>query len=126
MMARGAVQLRDYTESGLRDPAVLAIADRIFYRDDGVPVTQRGGSSAAVLPGVEIRTKDGRTLWRKVESLPGDAENPVDWPAIEAKFRDCVSFSAKPVAASSIDGAIAAVKELEKLPDATEIIRLLN
>ena len=32
MMAKGNVTLRDYTDEGLRDPAVLAMADSVSYR----------------------------------------------------------------------------------------------
>ena len=34
MMVKGNVTLRDYTEEGLRDAAVLAMADRVTYRID--------------------------------------------------------------------------------------------
>jgi hypothetical protein len=44
---------------------------------------------------------------------------------LEAKFRDCVSFSATPVRAENIDRAIALIRNLEELSDVTEIVRLL-
>ncbi len=47
MMLKGNVTLRDYTDEGLRDPAVLAMADRVSYRarvaSDG-PATELAAS----------------------------------------------------------------------------------
>jgi hypothetical protein len=45
---------------------------------------------------------------------------------IESKFRDCVSFAAKPIAAKNIDRAIELVRDLENQQDVTEVVRLLT
>lgn len=119
MMTRGNVTLRDYTEAGLNDPTVLAMADRVSYR----PVS--GDETRTRFPEVEIRTRDGRVLRCKADSVPGDPKNPVDWDLLETKFRDCVSFAAKPVAESGVMRAIALVRDLENLQDATDIVRAL-
>ena len=44
---------------------------------------------------------------------------------LEAKFRDCISFSAKPLDTTAADRVIALVHDLERLQDATEIVRHL-
>ena len=126
MMAKGNVTLRDYTEAGLRDPDVLAMADRVSYRPASRPVTGKGGSQDVSKTSVEIVTKDGRRFEHRSTSVPGDPKNPVGWDRLEAKFRDCVSFSAKPVAAAALDVAVGKIRDLEKLSDATEIARLLS
>jgi 2-methylcitrate dehydratase PrpD len=126
MMAKGNVTLRDYTEEGLRDPRVLAMADRVSYRAGSEPVSGKGGSSDISKTSVEIVTKDGRRLERRSSGVPGDPKNPVSWDALEAKFRECVSFSAKPIPAGNVDRAIEMIRNLEDIPDATEIIRLLG
>jgi hypothetical protein len=54
-----------------------------------------------------------------------DPKNPVSWEALEKKFRDCVSFSAKPVPAGNVDRAAELTRGLEDISDATEIVRLL-
>ena len=127
MMVKGNVALRDYTEEGLRDPAVLAMADRVVYRALPHAGKGKGGSSSESVGKtmVEIRTKDGRVLVRQPASVPGDPSNPLDQDLLEAKFRDCVSFSAKSVPARNVDRAIGMVRDLENLVDATDIIRLL-
>jgi 2-methylcitrate dehydratase PrpD len=125
MMTKGNVTLRDYTDEGLNDPAVLAMADKVSYREDPGAKLPVGGHSALSRPTVEIRTKDGRLYSRQPHGVPGDPAHPVNQEMLEAKFRDCVSFSARPIAQSNIDRAIELIRDLENVPDATEIIRLL-
>ena len=126
MAAKGDVTLRDYTQEGLNDPAVLAMADRVSYRPAGQPVTGKGGSADISRTAVEIVTRDGRRLEHRATGVPGDPTNPVSWERLEAKFRDCVSFSAKPVAAGRVDRAVEAIRQLEAMADATEVARLLS
>jgi 2-methylcitrate dehydratase PrpD len=127
MMARGNVTLRDYTDEGLRDPAALAMADKVSYRAAPEQKMARGGSGGSIgIVTVEIKTKDGRLLSSKPDSVPGDPKQRVGWDVIETKFRDCVSFAAKPIAAKNIDRAIELVRDLENQRDVTEIVRVLT
>lgn len=125
MMAKGNVTLRDYTGEGLTDPEVLAMADRVSYRPGAHPVTGKGGSADITRTSVEVVTRDGRKLEHRPGGVPGDPQHPVSWEALERKFRDCVSFSAKPVPAGNIDRAAERIRALDTLTDATEIVRLL-
>lgn len=120
MMAKGNVTLRDYTEEGLRDPKVLSMADRVSYRPASPDEPHHQ------YPAVEIRTVDGRVLRCHPKTLPGNPDNPVDWDLLETKFRDCVSFAARPLDKATADRVIESVHKLETLADATEIVRLLN
>mgnify|MGYP003575392873 CR=1 FL=1 len=126
MMAKGNVTLRDYTEEGLRDPAVLAMADRVVYRPGPAGALPTGGNSGLSRPEVVVRLKDGRVLARTATGVPGDPNNPVDRALLEAKFRDCVSFAARPVAPENVERALALVADLENLRDVTEMTRLLT
>jgi 2-methylcitrate dehydratase PrpD len=125
MMVRGNVTLRDYTEEGLHDPAILAMADRVGYRPDPNAVLPIGGQSALSRPTVEIRTRDGRVLRSTPDGVPGDPMHPVSWGLLEAKFRDCISFSAKPLDTAAAARVIELAHGLERLQDATEIVRHL-
>ena len=58
--------------------------------------------------------------------MPGDPRNPVSMQLLETKFRDCVSFSARPVKAAQIDLAIEMIRNLDDVADAGEVIRLLS
>lgn len=130
MMAKGNVTLSDYTEEGLRNPAVLAMADRVSYRPlpaSSATLERHAGEDSAVSrPTVEIRTRDGRVLTCQPAGVPGDASHPVGWALLETKFRDCVSFSATPVAEQDVARAIGMIRNLEEVSDVTAIIRLLS
>lgn len=123
MLVRGNVTLRDYTEEGLRDPAVLAMADRVGYRADPDAALPIGGQSALSRPTVEIRTRDGRVLSCTPDGVPGDPAHPVGWDLLEAKFRDCVSFARRPAVRSGVERVIEMVHHLDCLDDASEILR---
>ena len=126
MMVRGNVTLRDYTAEGLRDPAVLAMADRVGYRADPDAALPIGGQSALSRPTVEIRTRDGRVLSCTPEGVPGDPAHPVSWDLLEAKFRDCVSFANRPLIPGGAERMIELVHDLDRLEDATDILSLLG
>jgi 2-methylcitrate dehydratase PrpD len=98
----------------------------VSYRRAPFSVRARGGSGGSIgMVSVEIKTKDGRLLTSQPDSVPGDPKQRVGWDVIEAKFRDCVSFAAKPIAAKNIDRAIELVRGLEHQRDVTEIVRVL-
>lgn len=126
MMVHGNVQLRDYTDAALRDPAVLAMADRVSWRADPDATIPVGGESALSRPTVEVKLRDGRVLSRKADGVPGDPRHPIAQAQLEAKFRDCVSFAARPVAPQQVDHAIALINRLETLDDAADIVRALH
>lgn len=123
MLVRGNVTLRDYTEEGLRDPAVLAMADRVGYRADPDAALPIGGQSALSRPTVEIRTRDGRVFRCTPDGVPGDPAHPVGWDLLEAKFRDCVSFARRPAVRSGVERVIEMAHNLDCLDDASELLR---
>ena len=127
MLSKGSVTLRDYTDAGLNDPAVLRMAERITYREGSTP-SQKGGSSAASIgtTTVEIRMRNGQVFACTPTSVPGDPSNPASAELLERKFRDCVSFSSSPLGARNIERAIALIERLETLPDVAEIITTLS
>jgi 2-methylcitrate dehydratase PrpD len=92
------------------------MAQRVGYRiEPGLRKTQVG-----------IRLRGGQAYEQVVTSIPGDPNNPVEQSAVEAKFRDCASFSFKRLDPERIERAIQLVADLESLDDATEIMRTLN
>jgi len=120
MMQYGDVRLSNYTDDGLRDPAVLDMAQRVTYR--AVPEAEKTSSR----PEVQIRTRSGQVFSHRVDSVPGDPRNPVAWAQVESKFRDCASFAPNPLSAAAIERVIEMVHDLENLSDVTELVRLMN
>ena len=125
-MVRGNVTLRDFSDDALRDSAVLRMADRVSYREEPDAPQLWGGDSATSRPAVEIRTIDGRVLTCRPDGVPGDPRHPVTAEVLEAKFRDCVSFSARPIPAEHIDRALDMIRDLENVSNVAEIIGLLS
>lgn len=113
-MTNGSVTLRDYTPEGLNNPAVLAMADRVRYRPDT--------TSNLLMPTVEVRLKNGDTRSCQVQSVPGDADEPVGWTEIDAKFRDCISFVE--LDTGSVDRIVESIAGLEKMADATNLLKI--
>jgi 2-methylcitrate dehydratase PrpD len=125
VMVKGNVTLRDYTAEGLRDPSVLAMAEKVSYRLDPNADLPVGGYSSLSRPTVEIRTNRGALYSCCPDGVPGDPAHPVSDELLEAKFRDCISFSARSVPSENLEQAIALIRRLEDVPDITAIIRLL-
>ena len=118
-LTKSNVTLGDYTDAGLKDSEVLAMAQKV--RHQVIPEEKK----TSLIPVVEIHTKDGKVYSRQSPHPLGRPQNLLSGQQLEAKFRDCVSFSAKPVPQANIERVIELINQLEKVPDATEIIRLL-
>jgi hypothetical protein len=69
--------------------------------------------------------RDGTVPRRDAGRIPGDPNNPVKQSQLEAKFRDCAGLSRLPIPPANIERVIEQIGELEKLDDATELMRLL-
>ena len=71
-------------------------------------------------------SRDGRTLERLGNNVPGSPEAPITWDGIAEKFGDCASVSAVPLSADKIRTAKEMANNLERLDDATALIRVLT
>jgi 2-methylcitrate dehydratase PrpD len=113
--ARGQIRIADFSAEALRDPEVLAIAQKV------VPVEDRSLDWKVKIPDgrMEIVTRDGRRLVRVGDNVPGSPEVPMSWDALATKFRDCASVAARPLAAGRIEEAIELVRNLESVEDST-------
>ena len=120
--ARQHVKISDFAGDALKDPQVLAIAQKVIPVQDN-----RFDWKMTLPPGrVEIVTRDGRTLDRIGDNVPGDETSPMTWDQITEKFRDCASFSATPLAPENIRRAEQMARNVESLDDATELLRMLS
>ena len=99
---------------GLGDHAVLALSDRIA----GVA---REGRKKGSLSITVIRT-DGRSATVEATDPIGSPKKPLTDAQFEAKFRDCARKAVRPLSATGIDTALAAIGRLETLGDARELM----
>jgi len=80
--ARGRIGKDAYAETSLRDPAILALADRVdFVVDPAMPGSEQFKGV------VEVETTDGRRFREVEEYNRGSAANPMTLEEIEGKFR---------------------------------------
>jgi 2-methylcitrate dehydratase PrpD len=118
---KGAVKVADFFGASLKDPQVLATAQKV------VPVIDSSFDWNGKIPKgrLEIETQDGRTFSRVSEQVPGDAECPMTWDYLFDKFRDSAALAANAPSAAKIRKAQEMMRHLEALDDATEVLRVL-
>lgn len=120
-IARRGMSVSDFCEAGLKDEQVLAIGSKMtLVRDADLDW------KLELPPGrVEIVAGDGRRWIDEGRNVPGNAENPMSWGDICAKFRECGSVAAKPLPDTAFARAEDLAARLEELADATELVRCL-
>lgn len=118
---RGDVGISDFADAALRDPGVLAMAQRVVpVPDDSADWTHESPEGR-----IEIVTRDGRSFVQVGNRVPGSPQAPLGWERIARKFADCASCAATPIAADRVAAAVAMARDLERLDDATDLIRVL-
>jgi 2-methylcitrate dehydratase PrpD len=117
---KGKVTVDDFTEEAIKRQEILKTAQKVSGRL--VPEMDRHGVGPG---GVIIKMQGGEEYREEVEHCLGSTERPMSLNDITKKFRECAAFSRKPLPDITVDKAIEMVGKLEKLDDATEIIRLL-
>ena len=120
-IVRRKVAMSDFTPQAIADPVILKLAKMVNYKFD--PKLETG---AKVPPGrLEIKTKDGKIYSKQVDFALGHPRNPVTWETLAAKFRDCASYSVKPISKRKVDNLVQSVQKLEELEDVGQIVHLL-
>lgn len=119
---KGQVKVSDFFGDALTDPRVLAAAHKV------VPVFDDSFDWKTTLPKgrIDIVTRDGRTLSRVGDNVPGDVECPMSWEYLYEKFRYSAELAAVPPSAGGIRKAQEMVRHLEALDDATDVLRVLS
>lgn len=113
----GEVTLASFEAAALRDPVVLALADRIsFTVQDGLP------PDAIASGGITIRTMGGEVNRRFVTTPRGAPANPLTSSELTAKFRNCARRAAVPLGAAATEAIIQRIDELEDLPDMRRLL----
>jgi 2-methylcitrate dehydratase PrpD len=121
--ARRKVLLGDFLPERLHDPEILKMAEKVNYRLDKELSAGSGMPYHAI---VEIRTSDG-SLYRKEVKFPhGNPQNPLSMEDLISKFKDCASYSVKPLSESEVDGLIELLTGLENVEDVSQITQFLG
>jgi 2-methylcitrate dehydratase PrpD len=123
-VAKRAVLLSDYTEEGIKNPAALEVASKVRCVLD--PEIDR--LDAVVSPAlVEITTVRGQTFSHRADYARGDPQQPLGFEeCVDLKFRNYLSWAAKPIPEPAVEEVIEMVADLEKVEDVSQLVRLLT
>ncbi|MFC1990900.1 MmgE/PrpD family protein, partial [Chloroflexota bacterium] len=116
------VALKYFTPAGIQDERILQAAQKVVPQFD-----TRFNSPRTMPPAlVEIRMRDGKMHSKRVDTAYGNPEKPITMEDLVKKFRDCTSYSVKPITEENREKAISMVGNLEETKDAGQVIRLLG
>jgi 2-methylcitrate dehydratase PrpD len=99
---------------GLGDASVLSLSDRIA----GVARHYRPKGSLSIT----VQRTNGRSVTVETSDPIGSPEKPLTNAQLETKFRDCARNAVQPVSDASVHRPLAAIEQLETLPDARELM----
>ncbi|MGH7770012.1 MAG: hypothetical protein ACREQP_21390, partial [Candidatus Binatia bacterium] len=115
----GKVSLDMFTNSAVRDPDVLKLAEKIHMRvDQGLKASNEGGRPCRVT----VRLENGETHSREVQHAKGSPEAPMTADEREGKFIECARQA---LDERSIGRALETIENLETLDDLRPLCRLL-
>jgi 2-methylcitrate dehydratase PrpD len=111
----GMAGLREFSDEVVHDPSVVALRGLTQARLDAA--SPRGAA------GVQVRTRDGRTLNSTVLHARGSLERPLSDAEIATKVRDLAAFGGF---RGAIDDVVAAVWQIDTMPTIEPLARLLG
>jgi 2-methylcitrate dehydratase PrpD len=110
-MIDGEAGIAQFTPERLRDPAVLAIAERIHAYAHPDLASAKAGDLTSYM---DLRTRDGRHYQERLVSYRGHPDNPMSDQEMEAKFRRCAG---RRLSEARVAAASEAIWGLDKLTD---------
>jgi len=119
LLLDGAVFVDQFTEDKLADPARMALAARVTAVHD--PAISAKGSKFRQMVNVEIHLKEGRTLRRTLE-VSRRKETFASASEVVKKFEN---LAAHVLPKAQVEQLRDAMLDLENLPDAAQLARLL-
>jgi 2-methylcitrate dehydratase PrpD len=116
----GSCWREQYTEEKIKDPAVLALAEKVeVVKDDGLDALYDEKWPAIV----EVQTTDGRLLTARRDLMKGEPEDPVSDPELKRKFN---SLATDAVSADRAEEIWQAVFRLEEMKSVSPLVNLLR
>jgi 2-methylcitrate dehydratase PrpD len=116
----GSCWREQYTEEKIKDPYILALAEKVeVIKDDGLDALYDEKWPAIV----EVKTKDGRILSARRDVMKGEPEDPVSDEQLKQKFN---SLAAEAISADQAERLWQAIFRLEKLMNLSELTKLLR
>jgi 2-methylcitrate dehydratase PrpD len=105
----------------MEDPAVLQFAEKITWQHD-----DRFSAESKIGPAmVKVELVNGTAYTKQLDIGYGHPQNTISWVDLADKFRDCASYSAKPISKENIEKIIEMIGNLEKIYNIRTITELL-
>jgi 2-methylcitrate dehydratase PrpD len=123
-LIKGKLGLDDFTEQAIRNPEVIALAQKVNPRLD--PEMERSGSREISPSVVEVKTRKGEVYSQRVDLPKGHPQNPLSDEELAAKFLDCARHAARPLREKNLERIVEIVYNLEKLDDLSPLVRLME
>jgi 2-methylcitrate dehydratase PrpD len=120
-LVKGKVTLEDFTKSAIQREDILEVSRKVIGQLDS-KLNRRGVGPSSVT----VRLSDGSEYTEYVEFCLGSIENPMTFGDCIKKFNECYPHSIKPISATTADKIIELTRHLERLEDATQIVKLLG
>jgi len=121
VFARGKAGIGEFTEEAIADNTILDVSRKIKVAADKSIGEKKGQIPARI----SVVLDSGKVIDEKAEPDAG-AERHQPFSEYERKFRDCAVYAAKPRTPKQIEKIIALVKNLEKVEDIKELVKLLS
>ncbi|MHC4891502.1 MAG: MmgE/PrpD family protein [Planctomycetota bacterium] len=124
-MAKGKPSLKHFVGEGFKDPEILRLSNKVAYRVD--PEYGHRPDTAMFRPAMEVKLTDGRVLSSDREIFRyGNPKNPMCKEEHIEKFRDCASYSVKPLSKDRVEEVIKMLTNLEEVDDVSQIIQSVS
>lgn len=120
MLLTGKLDLTDFTDEALADPATLDLGARVAVEADGNP-----DPNAFSPVTVTLGLKDGSRLERSVDVVYGSPAKPMSREAHLEKFRTNIAHGRGGLPPSNAERLIALVDDLESMSDTRALIDLI-
>lgn len=122
-IVKGNVLLEQFSEGGLADPEILAIAKRITaVVDETLVVRDRDVQPQSV----EIATANGKSYVKQVDYPKGSTQWPMTPEERMNKFWDCIAHAAVPIDRRRAREAVDLIENLERLDSVSRLTALLS
>ncbi len=115
-ISRKRVGIEDFSLTAVQDPSLTPYTRKVHV----IVSPEIKGRFAAL---VEVKTKSGDLLSKRVDSPKGQPDNPMTPEEGVAKFKNCGKHAAYPLAAERLNHFIQKARTLEELASAAELVQ---
>lgn len=117
----GAIRVDSFNEARMRDPATLALMQKIKIAESAEFTRQFPG---ALMTEIALTTKQGARIVEKASYPRGHAKNPMSEEDIEAKFETLAESTMQPAHATALLQALWAVDRAAQIDDVLKLVRV--